>query len=125
MFEQANSGQARNVMGDWALRGFIGLAALLVGWAKFDGRGEWPSYFQQLGLGQWFRYFTGVVELLGGILVLAPPTAPAGSALLTATMVGATAANWVVHPGNCVVTALLAIALGLYTWMRWAAPSRS
>jgi hypothetical protein len=25
--------------------------------------------FQQIGLGQWFRYFTGAVEIAGGVLV--------------------------------------------------------
>ena len=35
------------------------------------------SYFYHGLLGQWFRYFTGAVEILGGVLVLVPrPEAP-------------------------------------------------
>ena len=45
--------------------------------------------FHRIGIGDWFRYFTGVVEVLGGVLVLIRRTALIGFALLGATMLGA------------------------------------
>lgn len=45
--------------------------------------------YAQIGIGQWFRYFTGVVEVLGGMPVLMPWTVTAGLALLAGTMAGA------------------------------------
>jgi putative oxidoreductase len=40
-------------------------------------------------LGQWFRYFTGVVQVAGGLLLLTPWTLTLGAVLLAGTMVGA------------------------------------
>ncbi len=45
--------------------------------------------FEQNRFGQWFRNFTGVVEILGGLLVLVPQTARIGLALLASTMAAA------------------------------------
>lgn len=120
MFEQANSIEPRNVLGDWALRGGIGLAAIAVGWAKFPNSGEWVGIFQQIGLGQWFRYFTGVVEILGGLLVWIPRLAATGLALLAATMGAAALIHIFVlgHPGNCVIPLVLCIALAAFWWSR-------
>jgi hypothetical protein len=38
--------------------------------------------FHQIVFGQWFRHFTGVVEILGGVLVMIPWTVTPGLALL-------------------------------------------
>ena len=91
MFEQASVDEPRNVLGDWIVRGGIAVAFVFFGWEKFpsDPGSEWVKLFQQIGAGQWFRYFTGVVEVLGGILVLIPWTATAGLALLACTMASA------------------------------------
>jgi uncharacterized membrane protein YphA (DoxX/SURF4 family) len=87
MFEQATAPEPRNAMGDWVVRGGIGLFFIWVGADKFSP--GWVELFQQIGFGQWFRYFTGVVEILGGILVLIPWTMNAGIALLACTMASA------------------------------------
>jgi putative oxidoreductase len=87
MFEQASASEPRNAIGDWVLRGGIALFFVSAGFDKFsDG---WVRLFQEIGFGQWFRYFTGVVEILGGILVLIPWTITAGVALLGCTMASA------------------------------------
>ncbi|HEY1336126.1 MAG TPA: DoxX family protein [Bryobacteraceae bacterium] len=119
MFEQANSGEPRNVLGDWACRGFVGLAAIFVGWDKFAANTQWPLFFQRLGLGEWFRYFTGIVEILGGVLALIPRTAAAGLALLAVTMAGAAVADAVVQPNAAAIPAVFAVILGTYAWTRW------
>ena len=72
MFEQATLPERRNVLGDWILRGAIAVMFVLFGAEKFPSQAgaPWVVMFQQIGAGDWFRYFTGVVEVLGGILVL-------------------------------------------------------
>jgi hypothetical protein len=72
MFEQVTDPGPPNAIGDWCLRGGIALAFVAFGWEKFSTNGHWVKLFQQIGIGQWFRYFTGVVEILGGLLVLIP-----------------------------------------------------
>jgi putative oxidoreductase len=120
MFEQSTSDVPRNVIGDWTLRGAIGLAFILFGWDKFPDGTEWVSLFQQIGLGPWLRYFTGVVEILGGVLVFVPRTALAGLALLAATMAAATLIHVFVlgHPANGIITGAFFIGLAAFCWNR-------
>jgi uncharacterized membrane protein YphA (DoxX/SURF4 family) len=91
MFE--TPAEPRNIWGDWLLRGGVGVCFLYIGWGKFSPSGEWVTIFQHIGLGQWFRYVTGVVEMLGGALVLIPRLAIAGYGLLAVTMFGAAVAD--------------------------------
>ena len=62
----------------WLLR--LGVAALFifVGTGKFATHSEWVRIFERIGFGQWFRYFTGTLQILGGALVLLPKTFPVG-----------------------------------------------
>jgi uncharacterized membrane protein YphA (DoxX/SURF4 family) len=50
--------------------------------------------FAKLGAGQWFRYLTGALEVIGGVALLVPRAAFYGAVLLAAVMVGAL----VTHP---------------------------
>src|SRR4030095_4901457 len=83
MFEQTSLPESRNASVDWMLRGAIAIAFVIFGLEKFpaDSSGSWVSFFQEVGAGQWFRYLTGVVEVLGGLLVLIPGTAMLGLTL--------------------------------------------
>ena len=45
--------------------------------------------FDAIGLGQWFRYLTGIIEIAGAILLWLPGRQIVGAGLLGATMVGA------------------------------------
>ncbi len=122
MFEQADSLRERNPLSDWALRGGIAAAFALIGAEKFSsGPGsQWFTIFQQIGLGQWFRYFTGAVEILGGLLVLCPWTVSLGLAVLGCTMAGA-AGSWVFllgHPANAVFSGAILIGLAFFYWTR-------
>src|ERR1022692_3826214 len=75
--------EPRNPMGDWVVRGGVAVFFVIFGMEKFssDPGSHWVKLFEQIGAGVWFRYFTGVVEVLGGLLVLIPRTALAGLAL--------------------------------------------
>jgi len=80
---------------DWVLRIGDGVFFFAVGFEKFTAgpRSEWVRIFAQIGWGDWFRYFTGVVETLGALLMLLPKTTVAGTALLGAAMLGAILAH--------------------------------
>jgi putative oxidoreductase len=76
---------------EWALR--LGVALTFVG-IGYEKVAPWPgSYwvklFDEIGFGQWFRYATGTIQIIGGLLMFVPATALAGGALLACTMVGA------------------------------------
>ena len=107
-------------LGGWVLRGGVAAFFLLMGMEKFpSGPGApWVAVFEQIGLGQWFRYFTGGVEIVGGLLFFFPVTYLAGAALLVCTMVGAMVVHLVVRhsiPGMVfpavVLVAVVAVAV--------------
>ena len=70
MFEYVHSPEPRAPFGDWLLRGGIAFVFVTAGIDKYSP--DWVRLFQEIGLGQWFRHFTGVVEILGGIGVVVP-----------------------------------------------------
>jgi uncharacterized membrane protein YphA (DoxX/SURF4 family) len=72
----------------WLLRAAVALVFVNVGLSKFR-EPMWVRLFAQIGLGQWFRLFTGVVQIAGGLLALVPRVAIAGVALCACTMAGA------------------------------------
>jgi uncharacterized membrane protein YphA (DoxX/SURF4 family) len=122
MFEEFGVPQTRNVIGDWILRGAIAIAFVAIGLEKFPSEpgSSWVKLFQEIGLGQWFRYFTGVVEILGGVLVFIPWTVSAGLALLACTMASAALILIFVvgRPGDSFVSAAFFIGLAGYFWSR-------
>ena len=75
----------------WLPRIAIALVFVSVGSSKFSDP-MWVRLFGQIGLGQWFRYLTGVMQIAGGLLVLIPPTSLAGIVLAACTMLGASVA---------------------------------
>jgi uncharacterized membrane protein YphA (DoxX/SURF4 family) len=119
MFEQATARDSRSGLTDWFLRGAIAVAFAIFGVEKFTDSGhEWVKLYQQIGWGQWFRYFTGVVEVLGGVLVLIPWTVTAGLALLASTMASATLIWALVlgQPANGIITGAFCAGLVLF-WL--------
>lgn len=91
------------------LRALLTLAFLAAGGAKLAGVDMMVATFEQIGLGQWFRYVTGVIEVAGAALLWLPGRQLAGAALLGATMVGAVLTHWFVLGPSAVP----AIVLGL------------
>ena len=75
----------------------------------------WIQTFNAIGIGQWFRYCTGLIELAGGLLFLVPRATIVGAALLIATMCGAMFVQAFVlgHPGDALFPGLYLIAVVL------------
>jgi len=79
------------------LRVSLALAFALFGYEKVWGT-DWVPIFRAIGLGDWFRYTTGVLQLLGALALLIPATARAGAALIGLTMLGAIGVHLFVLP---------------------------
>ena len=80
----------------WLPRIAVVLAFVFIGATKFNAEGEWVTIFEQIGFGQWFRYFTGAVQITGAVMLLLPWTRIAGAFLLGCTMIGAMATDLIV-----------------------------
>ena len=69
----------------------IALAAmfLFAGGLKLTGAPQMVALFDAIGIGQWFRYVTGSIEVVSAVALLVPSWAVFGALLLIPTMVGA------------------------------------
>jgi len=97
----------------WLPRVAVAIAFGSIGIDKFAGQSMWIRIFDQIGVGQWFRYFTGALQIIGAVMVLIPRTFLDGILLLASTMLGAVI-TWVFVlrvPGNAPIPAILLIAL--------------
>jgi putative oxidoreductase len=70
----------------------LGLAGvfLLVGGAKLTGRPDMVALFRDIGVGQWFRYVTGTIEVTGAALLIVPRLTGGSAMLLGVVMIAAT-----------------------------------
>ena len=62
-------------------------------WFKFSAHPESVALFTKLGVEPWGRIFTGVVELIAGVLLIIRPTAIFGAFIAIGLMVGAIASH--------------------------------
>ena len=88
----------------FAIRISVALVFFITGFDKFLSSPEWDQVFRNIGWGNWFRYFTGIVEMAGGLMFLLPATTTFGAILLTGAMLGAMTYHIVVlkQPSNIV-----------------------
>ena len=103
----------------WILQILTASAFLLAGGLKLAGAEPMVAMFDSVGLGQWFRYLTGGMEVTGAILLLIPATVTLGGALLAVTMVGAIATHLFILGGSPVPAIVLFVMVGTVTWYRW------
>lgn len=104
----------------WILAILLAIAFTLAGGIKLIGVPGMVQEFAQIGLGQWFRYFTGALEVSGAIGLLIPKVRFWAALQIAVVMMGATVANLtVLHlpPVARVTAILLALAL-LLAWLR-------
>src|SRR5881397_1880884 len=62
---------------------------LMAGASKLFGAAPMVALFDAIGIGQWFRYVTGLIEVGSAVALLVPSVAPFGAMALVATMSGA------------------------------------
>ena len=116
-FGSASTGKIINV-GLWILQ--IGAAGmfLMVGFLKLSGDAQLVGLFDAIGLGQWFRYLTGSLEVLGAILLLIPRLSGLGALLLVGVMLGAVATHLFIVGGSPLMAIILLIVTGIIAWGR-------
>jgi uncharacterized membrane protein len=74
--------------------------------------------FAAIGLGQWFRYLTGILEVAGAILLLIPRTSGLGALMLVGVMIGAVVTHLFVIGGNPLMAIILLAITSLVAWER-------
>src|SRR6201995_5410448 len=66
------SAPASRRIGSWVLQGVVAAAFFAAGAAKLPGVAYMVQVFDQIGIGQWFRFVTGSVEVAGALALVAP-----------------------------------------------------
>ena len=113
----ADSGKVRTIT-LWILSGLAALAFLGAGGAKLAGAAAMVELFDKVGRGQWFRYFTGLLEVAGGIGLLVPRYAFYAAGLLAVVMVGAIIAHLTVLGTSPAAPVVLLVLSGTIAWLR-------
>jgi putative oxidoreductase len=80
---------------------------LLAGGLKIYGLPRLVAEFQQIGVGDWFRHATGLLEIIGAVALLVPGFAAAGAALLACIMIAASAVHLFILGDSPLAAAIL------------------
>jgi putative oxidoreductase len=102
----------------WALQIISAAVFLMAGVSKLAGAAAMVQVFDTIGIGQWFRYLTGGIEVAGAILLLIPSLASYGAAALAITMVGAIITHLFIIGGNPAVPILLLASTTTIAWTK-------
>ena len=102
----------------WVLCILLGVFFLYSAYPKLSQNPGTVSFFEMLGFGTSFVLLIGVLEALGGILVLFPRFATWGAAIIAVVMVGATwshLSSGIGSPVMAIVSLVVALVVG---WLR-------
>jgi putative oxidoreductase len=102
----------------WILSGFAGLLFIGVGGAKLVGAAVMVELFAKIGLGQWLRYFTGLLEVAAGIGLLISRYAFYAAVLLAVVMAGAFIAHVAVLGTSPAGPVVLFVLIGIIAYLR-------
>ena len=104
-----------------AIKAVLTLAFGAAGLAKLAGAEMMVQTFDAVGMGQWFRYVTGAIELGSAILLWVPGFAAYAAGLLMCAMVGALIAHATVLSAMGLGAGVPALVLGaLAATVLWA-----
>jgi uncharacterized membrane protein YphA (DoxX/SURF4 family) len=108
----------RRRIGTWVLQAIVATAFFAAGAAKLAGAAYMVQLFEQIGLGQWFRYGTVVVEVVGALALIAPGLVWFGGLWLGGTMFFAVLTHVFVLHTSPVPAIVLGVLNALIVYLR-------
>jgi putative oxidoreductase len=104
----------------WSLQILAALFFLGAGIAKLTGNEEMVAEFTRMGLGQWFRYLAGILDVTGALLLLQQRTVFvfSGGALLATMMFTCGLLHLFRMGGNPVPALVLLVITGTIAWLK-------
>ena len=112
------AGKAPRRIGAWALQAIVAAAFFAAGAAKLAGVPFMVQIFAQIGIGQWFRIVTGVVEIIGAFALVYPGLASIGGLWLGGTMVGAVATHLLILHSSPLAAVVLGTLNAVIVYLR-------
>ena len=102
----------------WVVQVALAGMFLLAGSSKLFGADAMVGLFDAIGIGQWFRYVTGLIEVGSAVALLVPSFAVFGALALVATMIGAIAAHLFIVGGSPAMPVILLLGSAGVLWTR-------
>lgn len=115
----AGRGRAPSIM-IWAIQVLLAFVFAMAGLSKVFGDPAMVEMFAEIGIGQWFRYVVGVLEISGAAGVLVPRFSGLAALGLVCLMAGAALTNISVLGESPLLPILLLVASALVVWGRWS-----
>lgn len=104
----------------WLLQIAAAAIFLFAGSRKLMADPQMVAVFAKVGIGQWFRLLTGMLEIGGALALLVPRTAAFAAILLAVVMVGAAIAHLTMLGGSPTLAIMLLVVCGGIAWLRCA-----
>ena len=115
------------LLGAWCLSLYLAHMYVAMGWIKFDPNGFWTAAFERWGYPIWLRWLVGLIEVVGGSLLLVPWVASYAAGAVALVMAGAwmTRARdgWFVDVA-WITAYLLALSWIAFEWWSFRLPIR-
>ena len=102
----------------WILQILLAAVFLGAGGAKLAGAAPMVAIYQAIGVGQWFRYVTGALEVSGAIALLTPRLAALAAVWLMGIMAGAIITHLTILHSSPMLAIILLIGLCIVTYVR-------
>jgi len=102
----------------WVLQIAAAGMFLMAGFLKLSGNEQMVGLFEAIGVGQWFRFLTGALEVAGAILLLVPRTSGLSALMLAGVMVCAVVTHLFIVGGSPLGAIILLVVTSVVAWGR-------
>ena len=103
----------------WVLQVLLALEFAMAGSGKVFGDPAMVEMFATIGIGQWFRYVVGALEIAGAVGVLVSRLSGLAALGLLCLMAGAILTNVLVLGTSPLLPIVLMLVSALVAWGRW------
>lgn len=102
----------------WVLQVVTAAAVLGVGATTVAGAEQPVQMFEEIGLGDWFRYLTGALQLAGALGLLIPRLSGVAGLALVGLWLGAVGTHLFVIGGSPAPAAIFVLLTAVIAWGR-------
>lgn len=103
----------------WLFQALLAFQFVVGGFLKLSGDAAMVDMFATIGVGQWFRYAVGLLEIAGAVGLLIPRLSGLAALGLVGLMVGAAATNVLILGTSPWLPIGFLIVSALLAWGRW------
>jgi putative oxidoreductase len=118
MMTSQTTGKARLII-TWILRVLLGVTFLGIGIEKLTGTMGTIPFFDAIGWGQWFRYFSGALDTAGALLILVPRWTSLGAFIITCTVGLGTFLCFTKALYNPIFPLVMTLLAATLVWLTW------